>query len=125
MVFILINQLVGKFRILFFDQKELFNPYPILKSNFGICSGGLTSYEFASMGIPFIIICDDTHQLITAKEWNKREIGINLGIVNKNTKQRLNSKIEQILNNKIKFKNGIKLVDGLGIERIANEILKI
>jgi UDP-2,4-diacetamido-2,4,6-trideoxy-beta-L-altropyranose hydrolase len=97
----------------------------ILKSNFGICSGGLTSYEFASMGIPFIIICDDTHQLITAKEWNKREIGINLGIVNKNTKQRLNSKIEQILNNKIKFKNGIKLVDGLGIERIANEILKI
>ena len=77
------------------------------------------------MGIPFIIICDDTHQLITAKEWNKREIGINLGIVNKNTKQRLNSKIEQILNNKIKFKNGIKLVDGLGIERIANEILKI
>jgi len=34
-LFILINQLVGKFRILFFDQKELFNPYPILKSNFG------------------------------------------------------------------------------------------
>jgi UDP-2,4-diacetamido-2,4,6-trideoxy-beta-L-altropyranose hydrolase len=97
----------------------------ILKSSFGICSGGLTTYEFSSIGIPFIMICDDAHQLITAKEWNKRKIGINLGIVNENTKKRLNSKIDKILSNEIKFKNGTKLVDGLGSERIANEILKI
>jgi UDP-2,4-diacetamido-2,4,6-trideoxy-beta-L-altropyranose hydrolase len=107
-------------------QKDVKNMHKeILKSSFGICSGGLTTYEFAAMGIPFIMICDDNHQLITAKEWNKRKIGINLGIVNENTKKRLNLKIEKILNNKIKLKNRINLVDGLGSERIANEILKI
>ena len=31
----------------------------------------------------------------------------------------------EYVSKKIKFKNGIKLVDGLGLERIANEILKI
>ena len=28
----------------------------IAKSNFGICSGGITSYEFAKLGVPFAII---------------------------------------------------------------------
>ncbi|MEM3173023.1 MAG: hypothetical protein QXE82_05745, partial [Candidatus Nitrosotenuis sp.] len=33
----------------------------ISKACFGFCSGGITTYEFASMNVPFFIICDDKH----------------------------------------------------------------
>ena len=47
---------------------------------YGLCSGGITTYEFATLGIPFGIICQNRHQLITAKEWEKQEIYLDLGL---------------------------------------------
>ena len=52
----------------------------IKQARFGLCSGGLTTYEFNSAKTPYAIICDEKHQLITAKEWEKQEIAVNLGL---------------------------------------------
>lgn len=99
-------------------QKEMNESY------FGICSGGLTTYEFAVLDIPFAVVCQNRHQLITAKEWEKRKIGINLGLVSKKTPSKIEKFIKMIQNNKIKPHN-TKFVDGLAVNRITKEILKL
>jgi spore coat polysaccharide biosynthesis predicted glycosyltransferase SpsG len=97
----------------------------ISNARFGFCTGGLTTYEFASMGIPFAIICDDRHQLITAKEWQKRNVAINLGLINKNTKKRIQDIVEKIISQKEITLVTNRLIDGNGVSRVCNEILKI
>ena len=97
----------------------------ISQAKFGFCSGGLTTYEFAAKKVPFIVICDDSHQLITAGEWHKKKVGINLGLINKNTKRKIQNILEKIiLSKKISFSND-DFVDGKGVKRVSNEILKI
>ena len=54
----------------------------ISKSKFGFTTGGVTTYEFANMNTPFIVICDDKHQLPTAQNWAKKNAAINLGLLN-------------------------------------------
>ena len=96
----------------------------ITSTKFGICSGGLTTYEFASMKIPFIILCQHKHQLLTANEWEKQGFGKNLGVYNKISEREILEIIEKIENNNIIFKNKIT-VDGKGALRVANEIRKL
>lgn len=97
----------------------------MVTSEFGFCSGGITTYEFASLNIPFAIICDDKHQLKTAREWQKRKIAINLGIINIKTKNDIRKIILKLIDNKINFQFGRKMIDGEGSIRVVNEILKI
>ena len=97
----------------------------ITKTKFGICAGGITSYEFASLGVPTIILCQYKHQIITAKEWEKHEVGLNLGIPNTSFEQNLQKIIQKIVYNEIKLKSKPTLVDGKGANRVAMEILKI
>ena len=97
----------------------------ISKAKFGFCGGGITSYEFAHMKVPFAIISQYPHQLIVSKEWQKLGIGLNLGLLNKSTPR----KIQRIINNFNKIRNDLKtnqnVVDGLGSRRIAKEIHKL
>ena len=97
----------------------------ISKAKFGFCGGGITSYEFAHMKVPFAIISQYPHQLIVSKEWQKLGIGLNLGLLNKSTPR----KIQHIVNNFNKIRNDLKtnqnVVDGLGSRRIAKEIHKL
>ena len=94
-------------------------------SKFGFCGGGITSYEFAKMKVPFAIICQYPHQLITSREWQKLGIGINLGLLSKLTPQKIN----HVINNLEKIRNELKvsrnIVDGLGSKRIAKEISRL
>ncbi len=98
----------------------------IISSKFGICSGGITSYEFAAMNRPFAIICTEKHQLITATEWEKTGCALNFGVVSGNTKNKLDKFFQKIserrYHSKIKKTN---IVDGNGAARVADEILKI
>lgn len=98
--------------------------YEIENAKFGICGGGITSYEFASMNKPFGIICVEKHQLQTAKQWEKKGYAVNFGLRIKSTE--INKFLQNIAKNKLPF--GIKdrkLVDGKGSLRVAQEILKI
>jgi UDP-2,4-diacetamido-2,4,6-trideoxy-beta-L-altropyranose hydrolase len=103
--------------------KETKNMYKEIKSSkIGICSGGLTSYEFAACGIPFIIICQVKHQLLAAKEWEKKKIAINLGMYNNKNMKNLNTVIKELQSKKSRSK---KWIDGKGGQRVALEINKI
>ena len=98
----------------------------IASAEFGICGGGLTTYEFAAMGLPFAIICQYKHQLKTAREWEKRKIALNLGFPSSRTKTKIQNLLKNISEEKIPIKPKKSLiVDGLGAKRVAREILSL
>lgn len=98
----------------------------IIQSKFGFTAGGITSYEFASMKIPFAIICDSKHQIPTAIEWEKKNLGYNLGFIDKNTSSKISALLELLLaKNFLKPTKNNYLVDGHGIIRISKEVLKL
>lgn len=96
----------------------------IVSSKVGLCSGGITSYEFASQKIPFGIICQEKHQLITAKEWQKKKIAINLGLINSKTPQNFRKFLDNISSKKI-FKSKKRICDGKGAQRVSKKILAL
>jgi len=85
----------------------------IQSSRFGLCSGGLTAYEFASQGIPFGIVCQNKHQQVTAQEFNKK------------TSYRIKGFLEKIIIDKKNMKIPKKIIDGKGVIRVAREIKKL
>jgi len=95
----------------------------ISSTKFGICAGGITTYEFATLRIPFAIVCQYKHQIITAKEWHKRKIAKNLGFIQDDGKK-IDIFLNQLIQNKI-ILHPSRLVDGLGSKRIVKQILKI
>jgi len=78
------------------------------------------------LSVPFGIICQERHQLSTAKEWEKLHIGYNLGLVNSRTGKKVEKFLRYIEKNEYapKYKSQ-KMIDGLGCKRAANEILML
>ena len=95
----------------------------ISSTKFGICAGGITTYEFATLHIPFAIVCQYKHQIFTANEWQKRKIAKNLGFIQKEPKK-IDLFLNHLMQNKI-ILNHSNLVDGLGSKRVAIEILNL
>jgi spore coat polysaccharide biosynthesis predicted glycosyltransferase SpsG len=91
----------------------------------GLCTGGLTTYEFVSTGVPFAVICDEKHQLITAKEWEKRKMAINLGLFANHSMYKIEKLLLMIKQNKLNLVTNNKIVDGNGSKRIFCHILKM
>jgi len=98
----------------------------IAQSKFGLCSGGITSYEFACLNVPFAIICQVKHQLMTAKEWERKGVAINFGLINNRVEKKLAKFLEIISENKnpYKLKRNF-IIDGFGSSRVAQEILNL
>jgi len=97
----------------------------ISDSEVGICTGGLTSYEFAVLKIPFAIISDVNHQLLTAKEWKNKGYASNLEKISGKTFGRIENYLDDISKNKIKRYGIQNFVDGKGVTRVAKEILRL
>ena len=95
----------------------------ISSTTFGICAGGITTYEFAALHTPFAIVCQYKHQIFTANEWQKRKIAKNLGFIQKEPKK-IDLFLNHLMQNKI-ILNHSNLVDGLGSKRVAIEILNL
>ena len=93
----------------------------------GLCSGGITTYEFATMNIPFAIICQYKHQVLTAKAWEKKKIAYNLGLPSNNIDIKIHKILNKIFSGDINLvqDKGHSVVDGFGAKRAANEILKL
>jgi len=96
----------------------------IAQSKFVICSGGITTYELCNMETPFAIICQVKHQTLTAKEWEKKGIAINLGMPNTQLNKKLKLCLASLITKSIKLKSNSKIVDGFGGKRVSDEILK-
>ena len=92
---------------------------------FGLCSGGITTYEFAASKIPFAIISQNKHQLITANEWHKRKAGIDIGLPNKKNQKKLIKFLEDISRGETSGFSRRKFVDGNATSRISKYIQKI
>ena len=97
----------------------------ILKSKFGFTTGGVTTYEFASMNVPFVVICDDLHQIPTAREWDKKNAAINLGFLNNRTSKKITKVVADIAEGKMNYVSNKNIVDGLGAKRVSSEIFKL
>ncbi len=97
----------------------------IQKAKFGLCAGGITSYEFARMNIPFGIICATKHQNLTALEWQKKKIAKNLGDYDSRLTKRVDNFLKLISENKLFFKKNRSVIDGRGSDRIQKEIIKL
>lgn len=96
----------------------------IQKAKFGLCAGGITSYEFASTKVPFGIICVNEHQKITSREWEKKRLAINLGGYDSKLITKVDNFLKLITTNKKMFiKNDFKHKHG--IENIQKEIIKL
>lgn len=93
----------------------------ISKARLGICSGGITTYEMASLNVPFGVICQNEHQLITAIQWEKLSFGTNLGLSKNLDLSKLEKFIEKNLGSKTNKK---KTIDGHGSKRAIREIIK-
>jgi UDP-2,4-diacetamido-2,4,6-trideoxy-beta-L-altropyranose hydrolase len=114
----------GKFVKIMDNSNNMFKEMSNVK--YGICSGGITSYEFAMLNIPFAIICQVKHQLITAKEWEKKRSGINFGLAEKISEKQIEEFLEEIVMNKRKKtikKNSLS--NQKGIKLITQEILSL
>lgn len=94
-------------------------------ARYGICSGGITTYEFASQRVPFAIICQVKHQLKTAREWERRGVAQNFGLVNKRTPEEIGKFLEKISHNKFRMRNGRLHVTGSGAILVSKIILEI
>ena len=103
------------------QTNSMFNQLAV--SRIGICSGGITSYEFAAFNHPFAIICQHKHQLKTAKIWQQLGFAKNLGMPKKSTANDI-EKFLTIHANKRKYVKR-KIVDGNGTLRIEKEILRL
>lgn len=97
----------------------------IANTKYGLCAGGLTTYEFAALNVPFGIISQNKHQLITAKEWDRLKVAKNLRIVSNKTHFRIKKFLQLILSGNKFHKIKQKIVDGRGAERVSKEIMKL
>jgi UDP-2,4-diacetamido-2,4,6-trideoxy-beta-L-altropyranose hydrolase len=121
------KQFTKKYKNIFEISQKTNNMFrEISQSEFGICSGGITTYEFAKLGVPFGIICQSEHQLKTAKEWEKIGIGENLGLINSRTKAKVEKFLEKIEKKEIKTKlNGKTRNNEKGIDEIIKNIINL
>ena len=92
-------------------------------TKFAFCGGGITTYEFALMQVPFAIICQYPHQLITSKEWEKLGIALNLGKLTNSTPKKIQNIVNNLEKTTKKLKTNRSYVDGLGSKRIKKEII--
>jgi spore coat polysaccharide biosynthesis predicted glycosyltransferase SpsG len=97
----------------------------ISRAEIGICSGGITTYEFAAMRVPFAIVSQVKHQLITAREWERKGHAINLGLISSKTSNRIDKFLKNIVEKRLPQINKSNIIDGLGAQRVAKEILGI
>ncbi len=95
----------------------------ISQTKFGLCSGGITTYEFAALGVPFGIISQVKHQNVTAKIWAKKKIATNLGIINNSTRAKISRYLENFVlnNNEI----SVKPIQINGGKEVHDEIMKL
>lgn len=97
----------------------------IVNSKFGLCGGGITTYEFALFKIPFFIICQYEHQITTAKYWKKFGYSFDYVIPKDKTISQIEKYLQNITEQKIFNKKKKVKIDSLGISRIKKEIKKL
>lgn len=108
------------------DPQDIFDLMD--KTDIAISAGGITCYELACLGIPNIILVLADNQKKTAVGLQDYSTSINLGWFEDVTEEGIKEAVEDLIKNREKreamSKKGKELVDGRGVERVVEEILK-
>jgi len=102
----------------------------MFRNDIGIGAGGLTQYEFACVGLPGIIICEEVeHQNKLASWFQKRGAFINLGSGQNISEEVILEILLDLLKDYSRRREmslkGKSLCDGGGLKRTINKILEI
>jgi spore coat polysaccharide biosynthesis predicted glycosyltransferase SpsG len=96
----------------------------ISKAEIGIIGGGISTYESARLKIPFGIICQYRHQIITSREWAKKNIAENLGMFNFELNTKTKSFLEKIDQDRLRLKT-MKKTEFSDSRKVLSEILRL
>lgn len=122
------NKKIQKFEKMFPNNLRIISSTNNMKNeistcDFGICSGGLTSYEFATLQKPFAIICQNQHQVLTAKKWEGLRLAMNLGMPSSKTISKIDLLMNKLISNTIELETKLpSYLDGKGGMRVAKKI---
>ena len=97
-------------------------------TDIAISGGGSTCWEMAYMGLPNLVIVLADNQRLVAEGLDKKGCSKNLGFHDELTYEKIAEEIDDLMNNKASRKAmskvGRHLIDGLGVERILNELVQ-
>jgi len=101
----------------------------MLRADLAITYFGVTAYELAKMGVPAIVIAHSERDKINAERFSKYGTCISLGYFKEVNEKKIYSATRRLLGDKKlrekMSKNGKKLLDGKGSERVARIIVDI
>lgn len=96
------------------------------ESDLIFCSGGITLYEAMAVGVPAIVISQNCHQFSIAENFRKLGAVRHLGLGNRLPEESIIKAINMTEEERVFMsKKGKSIVDGRGIERISEEILRM
>lgn len=102
-------------------------PKKISESDVVLCSGGVVSFELASIGMPLLILLLAENQSSASKHFAKDESALLLPPIQKLTKEDFESSLKQIIPFQFRKKLSEKakaMIPKNGLTRLAMEILK-
>lgn len=88
-------------------------------------SGGVTLYEAVCLGTPAVVLCQNQLQLNDALTLQEHRACICLGLGRKVSLQKIKDSLKRISSLSLRKEiqeNGMRILDGLGVKRIAKEI---
>ena len=110
---------------------RIVSPNDLLESmgeaDLALITPGMISYESAFLGLPMLLVTIADNQIINAKAWEETGCGLNVGSIldiHFNLNKRLLSFREERNSIQRMSQNCLNLVDGEGVKRIVNEIMK-
>lgn len=112
-------------RVRLFENPKNFNEI-LAGSDIAVVAGGLTFFQSLSEGIPCIVICQYEHQKETAQAIGNSEMFRLLGVFDEIEDRDIQSSLEELIKDSRKREQyslaGIRLIDGLGLNRVVNII---
>ena len=100
----------------------------MLETDLAISGGGNTLFELACLGVPTIVVCGETFEVITANRLQKEGFCINLGFGKNVDEREIYNTVNRLFcdaNLRINMSTkGKKLIDGSGIKRMVEAITK-
>lgn len=99
----------------------------MIKADLAIGAGGSTSWERCCLGLPSVIVTTAENQVELANNIAKVSVTQYLGHAQNIEVADWKYEIDRVVSNKCKlvemYRNGLKLVDGLGVERVVKAII--
>jgi len=102
----------------------------MFENDISIGAGGLTQYEFVSIGLPAFIMCENVqHQYELANWFENKGALINLGMGEQISEEMIALRVTELLNDYLKRQKMSRaakmLCDGKGLKRTVNKILEV